>query len=75
MMIIVLLYYGGNIDVDDVSDVGDFDVVIPRCDEDGDSKKTRNDHCKRTRATSLLSKYVCNICDEMIISFSIFVMR
>ena len=37
MMIIVLLYddvedcvrdYGGNVDVDDVSDVGDFDVVF-----------------------------------------------
>ena len=41
--------------------------VIPRCDEDGDSKKTRNDHCKRTRATSLLSKDVCDICDEVII--------
>ena len=41
--------------------------VIPRRDEDGDSEKTRNDHCKRTRATSLLSKYVCNICHEMIL--------
>ena len=38
MMIIVLLYngvgvgvgdYGGNVDADDVSDVRDFDVVIP----------------------------------------------